>query len=174
MAWVKSDHVGVLKEFPNLKEFLPYLDELNKESPRGKVLISTGYLEEMLKEILSGFLMEDKIVDDLFDSGNAPLGTLSARAKLAYTLGLISDVEFQDIDLIRRIRNDFAHDMKASFADKSVRSRCGQLKHKAPDEIGKVSAEGQFTSAATGLLLNLVNRAAYVSDARRSYGNWTR
>jgi mannitol operon repressor len=169
---MKSDRDEVLKEYPNLKDFLPYLDELNKESPRGKVLISTGYLEEMLKEILSGFLLKDKVVDDLFDGGNAPLGTFSSRSKLAYTLGLISEAEFHDIDLIRRIRNDFAHDMKASFANDTVKNRCSHLKHKVPDDKGKVSAEGQFTSAATGLLLNLVNRAAYVSEHRRTYGNW--
>lgn len=174
MPWVKSDDSELLKEYPNLKDFLPYLDELNKESPRGKVLISTGYLEQMLKDILVAFLMKDKVVDELFEGGNAPLGTFSARAKLAYTLGLISEPEFHDIDLIRRIRNEFAHDMKASFANDGVRSRCGQLKHKVPDDKGKVLPEGQFTSAASGLLLNLVNRAAYVSEARRSSGNWKR
>jgi mannitol operon repressor len=174
MPWLKSDRDEVLAQHPNLKDFLPYLDELNKESPRGKVLISTGYLEQMLKDILSGFMIEDKIVEDLFEGGNAALGTFSARSKLVYTLGLISKAEFQDIDLIRRIRNDFAHDMKASFADDTVKSRCSLLKHKAADEFGKVSAEGQFTSAATGLLLNLVNRAAYVSAERRSYRNWKR
>jgi mannitol operon repressor len=174
MPWVKSDRDELLKEYPNLKEFLPYLDELNRESPRGKVLISTGYLEQMLKDILCAFLMKDRVVDELFEGGNAPLGTFSARAKLAYTLGLISEPEFQDIDLIRRIRNEFAHDMKASFENDAVKNRCSQLKHKVPDDKGKVAAEGQFTSAATGLLLNLVNRVAYVSDARRSYGNWKR
>ena len=64
--------------------------------------------------------------------------------------------------------------MKASFANQSVKNRCRQLKHKVPDDKDKVSAEGQFTSAASGLLLNLVNRAAYVSNQRRTYGNWKR
>jgi hypothetical protein len=34
----------LLKTHPHLKEFLPYLDLLNKESDRGKVLVSTGFL----------------------------------------------------------------------------------------------------------------------------------
>jgi hypothetical protein len=50
MQWVKSDRDDLLKEYPNLKDFLPYLDELDRESPRGKVLISTGYLAQMLKD----------------------------------------------------------------------------------------------------------------------------
>jgi hypothetical protein len=37
MPWVKSDRDDLVKEYPNLKEFLPYLDELNRESPQGKV-----------------------------------------------------------------------------------------------------------------------------------------
>jgi hypothetical protein len=61
--------------------------------------------------------------------------------------------------------------MKASFENDAVKNRCSQLKHKVPGDKGKVAAEGQFACAATGLLLNLVNQAAYVSDARRSYGN---
>ena len=53
MPWVKSARDELLKEYPNLKAFLPYLDELNRESPRGKVLILTGYLEQMLKDMVS-------------------------------------------------------------------------------------------------------------------------
>jgi DNA-binding MltR family transcriptional regulator len=131
-------------------------------------------LEQVLKEILCAYLIDDKVVEDLFEGGNAPLGTFSARAKLAYTLGLISAEELHDIDLIRKIRNDFAHDMKASFKVQAIKNRCKLLKHKVPDHTDRPSVEGQFTMAATGLLLNLVNRAAYVSEKRRSYGNWKR
>jgi hypothetical protein len=60
------------QKFPDLKDFVPYLEELNKESPRGKVLVSTGYLEQMLEEILRAFMLEVKTVDDLFEGGNAP------------------------------------------------------------------------------------------------------
>jgi hypothetical protein len=119
--------------YPNLQDYLPYLEEVGKESPRGKVLVSTGFMEEVLKEILCAFLIESKVVEQLFEGGNAPLGTFSARAKLAFTLGLISEKEFQDIDLIRKIRNEFAHNVKASFDDPVIGSRCKLLQHKVPD-----------------------------------------
>lgn len=165
----------LLKQYPNLKDFLPYLDGLNKESPRGRVLISTGYLEQMLEDILRAFMLDQPSVDDLFAGGSAPLSSFSARAKVCYTLGLISGDEYDDIDEIRRIRNKFAHEMHASFDDQSIKSRCDNLRHKAQDKDDmKFDALMQFTTAASGLLLNLVNRATYVAEQRRSYGNWKR
>jgi mannitol operon repressor len=165
----------LLQKFPNLKDFVPYLEELNRESPRGKVLVSTGYLEQMLEEILRAFMLEVKTVDDLFEGGNAPLGTFSSREKMCHALGLISDNEFHDIDQIRRIRNHFAHRMSASSSGPTIKDRCNSLRHRAPNyaEI-KIDAEGQFTSAATGMLLNMVNRAAYVANKKLKLEDWKR
>jgi mannitol operon repressor len=165
----------LLEKFPNLKDFVPYLEELNKESPRGKVLVSTGYLEQMLEDILRAFMLEVKTVDDLFEGGNAPLGTFSSRARMCHALGLISDDEFHDIDQIRRIRNHFAHSMSASFRQPAIKDRCRPLRHKAPQYAEVViDAEGEFTSAATGMLLNMVNRAAYVARKRLKFDDWQR
>ncbi|MCJ9700177.1 MltR family transcriptional regulator [Bradyrhizobium sp. SHOUNA76] len=175
MAWVKINPSEILKGFPNMQDYLPYLEELGKESPRGKVLISTGFMEQVLKEILCAFLIEGKVAEELLEGGSAPLGTFSARAKLAFTLGLISETEFQDLELIRKIRNEFAHNVKASFEDSEIRNRCKILEHRVRDHPDRpMRPEEQFTTAATGLLLDLVNRATYVSKKRRSYGKWKR
>ncbi|QQO19447.1 hypothetical protein JJB98_05790 [Bradyrhizobium diazoefficiens] len=175
MAWVKSNPNEILKDFPNMQDYLPYLEELGKESPRGKVLISTGFMEQVLKEILCAFLVEGKVAEELFEGGNAPLGTFSARAKLAFTLGLVSEKEFQDLELIRKIRNEFAHNVKASFDDPAIVARRRSLQHKVPDHPDRpMRPEEQFTTASTGLLLNIINRPAHVSKKRRSYGNWNR
>jgi hypothetical protein len=56
----RSFREELLQRFPNLKDFVPYLEELNTESPRGKVLVSTGYLEQMLEEILRAFMLKSK------------------------------------------------------------------------------------------------------------------
>ena len=39
------DRPHLLDTHQNLKEFVPFLDDLNKESERGAILISVSYLE---------------------------------------------------------------------------------------------------------------------------------
>jgi len=103
------------------------------------------------------------------------LGTFSARVEACYALGLITEDEHNDVSLIRRIRNDFAHHIDTSFETPSVVSRCGQLKMKAEDygEV-KVGASGQFQTAAIAVISNLINRPDYVSKDRRVTATWPR
>lgn len=171
----------LLETYPHLKGFVPFLDLLNEESPRGKVLISSSFLEEQLGEVLQAFFIDCGRAEDFVEGGYAPLKTFSARITACYLLGLISEDERIELDLIRDIRNDFAHDIRTSFESQSVVSRCEQLKGRAMDYTqtgsGKklsVPADGQFTTAAVSLILRLVNRAHYVSRERRSYKEWRR
>ena len=105
-----TDHGHLLDTHPNLKGFAPFLDDLNKESERGAVLISVSYLERQLKEIISAFLCEGDASERLLEGFNAPLGTLAARAAAATAMGLISMQEYRELETIRKIRNQFAHD----------------------------------------------------------------
>jgi hypothetical protein len=67
------------KTHPQLEEFWPFLQALNMESRRGKVLISTGFIEEQLKRVILAFMLDEPVSSELFEGGNAPLGTLSSR-----------------------------------------------------------------------------------------------
>ena len=109
----------------------------------------------------------------MVEGGSAPLGTLSARINAAYVLGLVSAAEYDDLCTIRRIRNEFAHKLHASFTDKSTVDRCSNLKHKAHD-YGDVivSPRGEFSTAIVGVILNLVNRPHYVGQKRVRYEEW--
>jgi mannitol operon repressor len=163
----------ILETHPHLKEFIPWLDLLNKESERGQVLISSGFMEQQLKDILQAFLIANSGADTLFEGANAPLGTFSSRIAACFALGLISDDEHHDLSLIRKIRNDFAHNVHTNFETPSVASRCGELHARVkdtPDVI--VKPRGQFVTAASNLILNLVNRAHYVSKKRRAHEAW--
>ena len=96
-------HGHLLDTHPNLKEFAPFLDDLNRESERGAVLISVSYLEGQLKEIVSTFLCEGDASERLLEGFNAPLGTLAARAAAAAALGLITSSS-SSVNVITRSR----------------------------------------------------------------------
>src|SRR5690348_11135279 len=80
----------ILKTHPHLRDFLPLLDQLNKESERGAVVLSCSFIEDQLRNIIQSFLIDGDEAQKLVEGFNAPLGTFSARATAAYAMGLIS------------------------------------------------------------------------------------
>jgi DNA-binding MltR family transcriptional regulator len=89
--------------------------DLVEESDRGCVLVGAALLEERLEEMFIAVFKANKtpkkIQDSIFDS-NGALSTFSAKIKMAYALGFIEKYMFEDLESIRRIRNDFAHSTK--------------------------------------------------------------
>ena len=57
---------------------------------------------------------EDKEVDKLFEFNNA-LGNFSSKISMTYSLGLIEKIIKSDLHLVRKVPNEFAHDLYASF-----------------------------------------------------------
>ena len=77
-------------------------------------------VEEMAKELVLG--------------ANAPLGTFSARIKMSYALGLLTELEFKEAEVIRRVRNEFAHSVHGlDFGAQKVSALCQNLKANTPD-----------------------------------------
>lgn len=158
---------------PHLKAFVPFIEALNAESARGVVLISCSYLDAQLEEILGAFLRDGKESARLLSGFNAPLGTFSARITSAFALGLITKREFDECETLRKIRNDFAHKVDASFDDKRVVDRCAKLTYAArPYDEVTVNMRERFTTAAVALILNLTNRPHHVKSQRRGDAAW--
>jgi Mannitol repressor len=63
-------------------------------------------------------------------AGNGPLSTFSARIRLARALAWIDEDVYFDLNQIRSIRNEFAHnaDHQLSFTNSSIADRCRTLK----------------------------------------------
>ena len=61
-------------------------------------------------------------------SPEQPLGTYGSGVKMIYCLGLIDKTVRDDLKLIGKIRNKFAHDLYASFEDEQINSWCRQLR----------------------------------------------
>ncbi len=87
-------------------------------------------------------------------------------------MGLISEREFQECELIRKIRNEFAHKVKMSFEDDRVRSLESLAMSAKPYPGVEVSTRGKFTTAAVALVLNLTNRPHYVGEHALKCQDW--
>jgi DNA-binding MltR family transcriptional regulator len=68
-----------------------------------------SFAEECLGRLIKAYLRDAKAVNDLLEGFNAPLGTFASRIKISYSLGLLTESQFADLELIRKIRNEFAH-----------------------------------------------------------------
>lgn len=159
---------------PHLREFAEYLPVVNKESHRGQVLISASYLDELLKRILVAHFIDDRQHAELVDDANGPLATFSSRIKMCAALGLIRKVESDELHRIRKIRNRFSHEVHISFSDPQIRDLCRALTYRVNDNVRGTahSPQGMFGAATASLILNLVNRAAYVSRERCIERDW--
>ena len=85
-----------------------------QESDRGCVIFSAAMLEKELESLLREYCRKDsasvkKIVDPLFQV-YAPFSTLSAKIQICYALGFIHVDLYKSLKLIRKLRNDFAHE----------------------------------------------------------------
>jgi len=100
----------------------------NVGDDRAIVIIGGSFLDIILDHILLAFFPEgDKEVERLLEY-DQPLGTFGNKTRMAYCLGLIEKVIKDDLKIIAKIRNRFAHDLYASFEDKDITLWCQQLK----------------------------------------------
>lgn len=100
-----------------LIKFNQLLQQTTGESDRSMVLSMAAFMEDLLGSIIKDFLVDVSATNELVDGFNAPLGTFSARTKAAFALGLISAEQHKDINLIRKIRNEFAHSWEVKSLD---------------------------------------------------------
>ena len=81
----------------------------------------------MLKQYLESHLVKHKDVSKLLAGFNAPVGTFSSRILLSFAVGLISEAEYVMLGNIKKIRNEFAHSVQASFETPTISSHCRTL-----------------------------------------------
>src|SRR5688572_8846857 len=97
---------------PHYRGLLATLEESNKESDRGFVLVVTSFLDRLLGDMLGSFMIDNAGARALLLGFNSPLGTLSTKIAACHALGLVTDDEVSQCDTIRRIRNEFAHEIQ--------------------------------------------------------------
>lgn len=99
--------------------FDEFVDQFKNESDRAAVILATAKIDYSLFQLISCFLIPNTTKkDELLDPDeNGALSSLSARISLCYRLGII-DAEFaRALHLVRKIRNEFAHEVKDAKLD---------------------------------------------------------
>jgi hypothetical protein len=86
-----------------------FFRELQNESDRGLALVGASVIDDKLRSTLRSFLVDCKAASKLVEGGNAPVGTFSSRIDACLAMGLIEQFESEEITLIRKVRNEFAH-----------------------------------------------------------------
>jgi len=135
------------------------ITEFYDDSPhRGPGIALPTILENRTTEMLKLAMRRDTaIAKDLFRASGA-LGSFGIKIQLAYMLGLITKDTYRDLDILRKIRNDFAHNVGIkTFDDPQISSRIKSMHvyktlialrdrrpfdpHKAEPFIEKVTAQ---------------------------------
>ena len=158
----------------DLKDFSAFLHEFQAETDRGAALVGAALLDQKLSDTLRSFFVEGSAAG-LLDGGTAPLGTFSARIRSAHALGLIDDFELTECNLIRKIRNEFAHGIHGtSYSENKIASLCESLKSDLPGgrEAFKKNYRAMFVNAVCILVMRLTYRAERVAREKRMTRTW--
>jgi hypothetical protein len=160
---------------PELEDLSKFLIGFNKETDRGAVLLAASIIDEWLSEILINFLKENSISKELVLGFNAPLGTFSARTKMAFSLSLIEKREYDEINIIRKIRNQFGHNwQELNFDSEIIKKECDKLNWFGPYDLPDESFtnRNKFNFVIVALLGDLLWRKRLVKKERIVEKTW--
>jgi hypothetical protein len=162
MSTTSITYEQLLESDPELKRRFELITKVGDESERGMAVLVAAELDRALELVLKAYLAPGKARDDLFAGGTPPLGTFSSKINLAQALQLIRQGEYESLQLIRRIRNEFAHNPDASFADAKIKSWMRGLPE---NHYGQKAA---FELHSIGLVARLETDAVHEATERLS------
>ena len=131
--------------------------ELDRETDRGLAIITSAHLEDLLERLISLTLKipTPEVHKLIFDGDNASLGTFGAKIEYARVSQILFVDEAHDLNLIRKLRNDFAHELIGiSFETPSVKDRCAELR---AAQVGgnPDTARERFKKASIRLIIDI-------------------
>jgi hypothetical protein len=114
------------KSSPSVADRKAMEKEFYGENDRACGVLNASWVEQMLETAIKRRLRPD-CPAKLFDY-DGPVGTFSARIMMGYALNLFGPNTRHDLDLIRTIRNEFAHcQLPLSFDIPEIKAVCDHL-----------------------------------------------
>lgn len=105
-----------------------FFTTLKSETDRAAAVLAAAFVDEFLLRYLKTRLQVPDF-DSLYGS-NGAVGSFSRRIAIAQALGWLHEDTAHDLNVLRKIRNKFAHefDHTLSFATQSIRAQTGNLR----------------------------------------------
>jgi DNA-binding MltR family transcriptional regulator len=105
------------------------IKEFNSQSARTTAIVGAAILDDCLGRLIAARLpTEGETKKQLFKPPSGALSSFDTKIKVAYTMGILSKVAFQDLTEIAKIRNLFAHRLYiADFEHPEVKPLCDKL-----------------------------------------------
>jgi DNA-binding MltR family transcriptional regulator len=122
-----------LKKFlqfgPSPEEKDQVAQEVLTDGPRGAVMVAIAFLDDyLIKLIRRRFVALTEDEQESLFAPDRPLGSFSSRIKVAYALGIYGRKTSHDLNILRDIRNVFAHGLrKMDFETPEVKELISSL-----------------------------------------------
>lgn len=159
-----------------------FMEEFSKESDRACVILAVAMIDQAIETLLKTYLVPSSTtVDNLFEDAYAPISTFNAKIILANRVGLISSQFCRDLNLVRKIRNEFAHNVKGcTFDNETVRNRIVELRHSLASvksipslrENFPSGIKGDFQMSASWLLYHLWDLVEKIKPLKEAEKEW--
>lgn len=147
--------------------------EIDRQEDRGAAVIAGAYLEDFLFSAIKERFTDDAPVVNAFFSGMGPLATFNAKIEMAYLLRIVSKECRAKMHTIRRVRNEFAHNLQPlNFETPHIRDMCSSLVQTdvgefITNEMGKIVGPEYVANVISILTISLPTE----SNGRTAYLN---
>ena len=109
-------------------QFHALFNERGEADERAIAIVGATFLDNILEKLLSNFLVEDEKECQKLLGYDKAMGTFASRVTATYCLGLICKTVRDDLRIVGKIRNRFAHELLATFDDDPICGWCHDLK----------------------------------------------
>lgn len=111
------------------------IESSQDQGERNLLAAAVDILDVLLESAIEDRLCHDQKSFEFLFGSDRPLGSFSAKIHIARLLDVISDEERNELDIIRNVRNKFAHDFRlvAAGEDRSIVDKVMNLKLGAID-----------------------------------------
>ena len=109
---------------------VPLYHELDNQGDRAAAVIAAGFVDRSLQLAMEAEwgITSNTVRDRLFAGSKGALSSFSAKIEVGFAMSLFGPKTRGDLNLVRQIRNKFAHELRAiTFSSAEIIALCDKL-----------------------------------------------